>query len=76
MKIGKVLRDIGISSIHIGEDKAKLCELIIKQYAYKVAKQALKDASENADLIDCGVAHHVSFIIDRDSILNTEIITP
>lgn len=71
MKISQLLTRIGISSIHIGEDKAKLCESIIKEYAKQVAEQALKDASENARCYDIS-----SNQFAKGSILNTEIITP
>lgn len=49
---------------------------VMKIYAKQVAEQALKDASENASMIDKGTPYFDNYSIDKESILNTEIKTP
>lgn len=56
---------------------------LVKKYAKQVAEQALNDAADNADIYVCQnddgqePFHHLDNIrIDRDSILNTKILTP
>lgn len=49
---------------------------IIKDYGRQCAMRALKDAAENADTINKGNSFGDSWCVDKDSILDTEIITP
>lgn len=55
-----------------------LPELIqeIKEYAKEVARQVLKDAAENATCDNHSFSYGHDYRVDKDSILNTEIITP
>ena len=50
---------------------------IAKIYAKEVAKQALKDAADNVVCENNGIEiSSPKWEVDKDSILNTEIITP
>lgn len=48
----------------------------MREYAKQVAEQVLKDAAENATLIDDGTSNYNAMSVDKQSILETEIKLP